>query len=140
MFIANAGGTFTALKAEVNTHYLDKLKAARPAERYTLYLQLRQENLNTPIFYFHTADFFLNQGEKATGIKILSNIAELESENYELEKLLAYKLKELGESNAELAAFKKVLDWRPFKPQSFRDYGLALIPDRAAARRHPCRS
>ncbi len=114
------------MKAEVNTNYLNKLKAARPAERYTLYLQLRQDNLNTPIFYFHTADFFLNHGDKATGIMILSNIAELEAENYELTKLMAYKLKELGEADAELAAFKKVLDWRPFEPQSYRDYGLAL--------------
>jgi tetratricopeptide (TPR) repeat protein len=119
-------GSFTALKAEANTSYLDKLKAARPVERYTLYLQLRQDNMTTPLFYFHTASFFLAAGEKAIGLKILSNIAELEAENYELGKLLAYKLKELGETEAELAAFKQVLDWRPFEPQSYRDYGLAL--------------
>ena len=119
-------GSFTALKAEVNTSYLDKLKAARPAERYALYLQLRKDNIATPLFYFHTASFFLAAGEKAIGLKILSNVAELEAENYELGKLLAYKLKELGETEAELAAFKQVLDWRPFEPQSYRDYGLAL--------------
>ena len=119
-------GSFMALKAEVNTNYLDKLKAARPAERYALYLQLRKDNIATPLFYFHTASFFFAAGEKAVGLKILSNIAELEAENYELGKLLAYKLKELGETEAELAAFKQVLDWRPFEPQSYRDYGLAL--------------
>lgn len=119
-------GTFSALKAEVSTSYLDRLKAARPGERYALYLQLRRDNLTTPLFYFHTANFFLAQGEKAVGLKILSNIAELEAENYELCKLLAYKLKELGESEAELSAFKEVLNWRPFEPQSYRDYGLAL--------------
>jgi tetratricopeptide (TPR) repeat protein len=122
----SSGGTFTALKAEVSTSYLEKLKAAHPEARYALYLQLRSDNINTPLFYFHTANFFLAQGEKAVGLTILSNIAELESENYELEKLLAYKLKEMGETEAELAAFKKVLDWRPFEPQSYRDYGLAL--------------
>jgi len=120
-------GSFTALKAEVSTGYLEKLKAARPAERYALYLQLRQNNMTTPLFYFHTASFFLGAGEKAIGLRILSNIAELEAENYELGKLLAYKLKELGEAEAELAAFRQVLDWRPFEPQSYRDYGLALL-------------
>ena len=119
-------GSFTALKAEVNTSYLGKLKAARPAERYALYLQLRKDNIATPLFYFHTASLFLAAGEKVVGLRILSNIAELEAENYELGKLLAYKLKELGETEAELAAFKQVLDWRPFEPQSYRDYGLAL--------------
>jgi tetratricopeptide (TPR) repeat protein len=120
-------GSFTALKAEVSTSYLDKLKAARPAERYALYLQLRQNNMTTPLFYFHTASFFLAAGERTIGLRILSNIAELEAENYELGKLLAYKLKELGEAEAELAAFRQVLDWRPFEPQSYRDYGLALL-------------
>jgi hypothetical protein len=119
-------GTFTALHAEISTDYLDKLKAAEPAERYSLYLQLRKDNMNTPLFYFHTADLFLAEGEKALGLRILSNIAELQAENYELGKLLAYKLKELGETTAALAVFKKVLDWRPFEPQSYRDYGLAL--------------
>ena len=119
-------GSFTALHAEVSTDYLDKLKAAAPAERYALYLQLRKDKLNTPLFYFHTADLFLAEGEKALGLRILSNIAELQAENYELGKLLAYKLKELGETTAALVVFKKVLDWRPFEPQSYRDYGLAL--------------
>jgi len=119
-------GTFTALHAEVSTDYLNKLKAAGPAQRYSLYLQLRKENINTPLFYFHTADLFLAEGEKVLGLRILSNIAELEAENYELGKLLAYKLKELGETAAELSVFKKVLEWRPFEPQSYRDYGLAL--------------
>ncbi|HEY6900660.1 MAG TPA: DUF2135 domain-containing protein, partial [Puia sp.] len=122
----SGGGSFTALKAEVNTDYLIKLKAASPAERYGVYLQLRQGQLNTPLFYFHVAEFFIREGEKAVGIRILSNIAELEAENYQLAKLLAYKLKELGEAEAELAAFKKVMEWRPFEPQSYRDYGLAL--------------
>jgi Ca-activated chloride channel family protein len=119
-------GSFTLLKADVNTKYINALKATAPANRYALYLQLRKEYLNTPLFYFHTAELFLAAGEKAIGLRILSNIAELDAENYELYKLLAYKLKESGEAEAACATFGKVLDWRPFEPQSFRDYALAL--------------
>ncbi len=119
-------GNFTVLKADVNTKYIAALKAAAPANRYALYLQLRKDYLNTPLFYFHTAELFLGAGEKAIGVRILSNIAELDAENYELYKLMAYKLKEAGEAEAARAAFGKVLDWRPFEPQSYRDYGLAL--------------
>lgn len=120
------GGTFTVLKADVDTRYIHELKAAAPEKRYALYLELRKDNLDVPLFYFHTAELFLGAGEKAIGVRILSNIAELDAENYELYKLLAYKLKEAGEAEAECDAFRKVLEWRPFEPQSYRDYGLAL--------------
>lgn len=119
-------GSFSAALSDLKTDYLQQLKAASPAERYTLYLQLRKNHLNTPLFYFNTADFFLAAGQKAAGIKILSNIAELETESYELYKMLGYKLKELGEAEAACTVFKKVMEWRPFEPQSYRDYGLAL--------------
>jgi tetratricopeptide (TPR) repeat protein len=119
-------GTFTPWKADLHTDYLDKLKAAAPADQYIVYLRLRKEYSNTPLFYFNTAGFFLAAGKKALGLKILSNIAELDVENYELYKLLGYKLKELNETAAACSIFKKVLDWRPFEPQSYRDYGLAL--------------
>jgi hypothetical protein len=119
-------GSFTVLKAEVNTRYLDELKAAAPAERYALYLKLRRGYLNTPLYFFHVAEFFLAAGEKAVGLRILSNIAEMDAENYELYKMMGYKLKELGETREACATFRKILEWRPFEPQSYRDYGLAL--------------
>ena len=119
-------GYFNASKTAVQTEYLTRLKAARPADRYALYLKLREVNLRTPLFYFNTANFFLDAGKKSIGLRILSNIAELDAESYELYKLLGYKLKELGETEAACATFKKILDWRPFEPQSYRDYALSL--------------
>jgi len=119
-------GGFTVLKAETSTRYLDELRKADATERYALYLTLRKEYGETPVFYFHVAEFFLGVGEKTLGVRILSNIAELDAENYELYKMMAYKLKEAGETSAACAAFRKILEWRPFEPQSYRDYGLAL--------------
>jgi uncharacterized protein YfaP (DUF2135 family) len=119
-------GAFTAAEADVNFEYLRRLKAAAPAGRYALYLQLRQEHLHTPLFYFRASGVFFASGDKAMGMRILSNIAELETENYELYKMLGYKLKELGETEAACAVFRRIIDWRPFEPQSYRDFGLAL--------------
>lgn len=123
---APATGSFTVLKADVNTVYLQELKAASPGERYAVYLRLRKDYQNTPLFYFHTSELFFAAGDKGTGVRILSNIAELDAENYELYKLMGYKLKEAGDAEAACATFRKVLEWRPFEPQSYRDYGLAL--------------
>ncbi len=46
--------------------------------------------------------------------------------SYELYKMLGYKLKQIGDFQAEVFAFKKVTELRPLDPQSYRDYGLAL--------------
>ena len=122
----SGNGSFHVWRSDIETEYLNRLKKARPEDQYAVYLKERVANRNTPIFYFNTANFFFGAGKKVIGLRILSNIAELEAESYELYKLLGYKLKELGETEAACAVFKKVLDWRPFEPQSYRDYGLAL--------------
>ena len=122
----SGNGSFKAWKTDIQTEYLARLKAARPGDQYAVYLKMRKDNQNTPLFYFNTANFFFAAGKNYIGLRILSNIAELEAESYEIYKLMGYKLKELGEKEAACAAFKKVLDWRPFEPQSYRDYGLAL--------------
>jgi len=121
-----SSGQFKAFRREVQTAYLTRLKKTPAGEQYAVYLQERKAQLYTPVFYFNTAHFFFKQGRKELGLQILSNIAELDIESYELYKMLGYELRRLGESAAACAAFKKVLDWRPFEPQSYRDYGLAL--------------
>lgn len=119
-------GSFKAWKTDVATEYLTRLKAARPGDQYAVYLKVRKNNLHTPLFYLNTANFFFAEGKKNIALRILSNIAELEAESYELYKLLGYKLRAVGETEAACAVFKKVLGWRPFEPQSYRDYALAL--------------
>ncbi len=119
-------GSFHAFKQEVQTAYLTRLNKASPSNRYLIYLEERKVQLHTPVFYFNTANFFLEKGEKNLGLQILSNIAELEVESYELYKMLGYALRRLEEKEAASEVFRKVLEWRPFEPQSYRDYSLAL--------------
>jgi Ca-activated chloride channel homolog len=109
-----------------NKPFIKTLKETAIAQRYEKYLELRKAFLHTPSFYFEVAKFFFQQNEKATGLKILSNVADLNLEDHELYKMLGYQLKIQGEYTEEVNVFKKVLDWRPQEPQSYRDYGLAL--------------
>src|SRR5258708_3041883 len=76
-------GNFKAWKTDVQTEYLTRLKAARPADQHAVYLQVRKNNLHTPLFYFNTANFFFESGKKSIGLRILSNIADLNEETYE---------------------------------------------------------
>jgi Uncharacterized protein conserved in bacteria (DUF2135) len=109
-----------------NKPFIKTLKETGAALRYEKYLELRKGFLHTPSFYFEVAKFFFQQNEKATGLKILSNVADLNLEDHELYKMLGYQLKIQEEYAEEVNVFKKVLDWRPQEPQSYRDYGLAL--------------
>jgi TonB-dependent SusC/RagA subfamily outer membrane receptor len=106
--------------------YLKAIQSAGKTGQYQKYLELRAANVGNPVYYFDVADYFLRTGNTEQGLRILSNLAEMGLDNYELYKMLGYKLKQLGDYEGEVFAFKKVMELRPLDPQSFRDYGLAL--------------
>lgn len=105
---------------------LDSLFSYPDEYQYTIYLGLRPARMHNPSFFFRVASHFIATNRREIGLRVLSNLAELETENYEVQKMLAYKLQQLGETEAALEAFRKVLVWRPMDPQSRRDYGIAL--------------
>jgi hypothetical protein len=106
--------------------YLVAVEQEAPANYYKKYIELRKDFVSTPTFYFDMAGFFFRKKDKATAIRVLSNIAELNIEDHELYTMLGFKLKEAGDYTKALFIFKKVLDWRPHEPQSYRHYALAL--------------
>ncbi len=97
-----------------------------PEAIYQIYLKNRKEYENLPQYYFDISQLLFKNNNKKLGLRILSSIADLEIEDEELYKLLAYKLKQAEVYDKELFAAQKVLEWRPFDPQSYRDYALAL--------------
>jgi tetratricopeptide (TPR) repeat protein len=106
--------------------YLQSLGKEKKGNRYQLYLTLRKDYLSTPTFYYDVANFFFQDRDTATGMQILTNMAEIDLENHELYKLLGCKLRETGAYEEAVTVFRKILQWRPQEPQSYRDYGLAL--------------
>jgi tetratricopeptide (TPR) repeat protein len=106
--------------------YLKEIDKAPVSEQYGKYLELRKDQLLSPGFYYDMAGFFYKQKDSVTALRILSNLAELNIEDHELYKLLGFKLRETGAFAEAVDVFRKVLQWRPQEPQSYRDYGLAL--------------
>lgn len=106
--------------------YLQSLAKEKAGNRYKAYLALRKEYLYTPTFYYDVANFFFREQDTLTGLQILTNMAEIDLENHELYKLLGFKLREAGAYEEAVTVFRKVLQWRPQEPHSYRDYGLAL--------------
>lgn len=120
-------GKITAIDLKSDADYMKFFNSAKGSEQiYQLYLTHRKDYLETPQYYFDVAQLLYKKNDKILGLKVLSTIADLELENEELYKLLAYKLKQAEVYDKELWITKKVLEWRPFDPQSYRDYALAL--------------
>lgn len=104
--------------------YMQQIRSA--SDPYQMYLSLRETYMGTPGFYFDISALFYEKKLQDKGLLILSNLADLDIENAELFKTLAYRLKEKGHYTHELYITEKIRDWRPMDPQSHRDYALAL--------------
>lgn len=120
-------GKITVVDVKSDAEYMNAFKKISSAEGiYNEYLNQREKYLQTPSFYFDVAQLLFEKNNPKLAMRVLSSIADLDLENEELYKLLAYKLKETKFYDKELWIFGKVLEWRPFDPQSYRDYALAL--------------
>ena len=108
-----------------DSEYIKQLTGKIDAD-YAIYLKIRPEYIGTPSFYFDMADWFFRLNDREKALRILTSIADLELENASLFRLLGYRFKEYGEYALEAHVCKKVIDWRPMEPQSYRDYALAL--------------
>ena len=120
-------GKITVVDVKSDAEYMEAFEEKSTAlEIYEEYLVQRDKYLQTPSFYFDVAQLLFEKKSPKLALRVLSSIADLDIENEELYKLLAYKLKEAKFYDKELWIFGKVLEWRPFDPQSYRDYALAL--------------
>lgn len=105
--------------------YFRRLQQAAAKDLYAVYLDERQEHSASTAYYLDAADIFLERGERALGIRILSNLAEMDLENRHVLRILGYRLMQAAEPRLAIPVFKRVLELSPEEPQSYRDLGLA---------------
>mgnify|MGYP002630837695 CR=1 FL=1 len=115
------------------TPYLAALKASPGSEHLRVYLAQRASFGTSPAFFLDCADFFLGQGARAMGLRVLTNIVELDLEDPALLRVLASRLAQIDELDLAVLTFERVAELRPDEPQSHRDLALAL--SRRAAKR-----
>ena len=115
------------LKAwDPTTPYMDVLrKESGVTSIYGKYLEIRKHYANIPMFYVDVADFLYQKKANDLATRVLTNLIEVDIDNYELIKVLAYKLEGFKQYDLAIKAYKKVLELRPEDVQSYRD--LALV-------------
>ncbi|MEM7086759.1 MAG: VIT domain-containing protein [Bacteroidota bacterium] len=109
-----------------STPYLVELQAAIGEEdMYMLYLSQREAYSGHPAYFVDVYDFFKNANAQFAD-RILSNVVELDTDNYELLRVYGYKMEELGDFKAAAFIYRQVLKLRSEDAQSYRDLALAL--------------
>ncbi|WP_395066429.1 VIT domain-containing protein [Flavobacterium sp.] len=106
--------------------YLKVLATVPADKKYAAYLQLRNDEITNPNFYFDVANYFYDNGNKEKALLVLSNIADLGLENHQLYKSLTYLLRQWEAYDDALYTANQVAIWRAQEPQAHRDLGLTL--------------
>jgi hypothetical protein len=112
-------------KWQPDAAYARRLRQAKSAERYAIYLDEKPGYANSTAFFMDAADVFFEKGETALAVRILSNLVEMDLENRHILRILAYRLEQAGQVQLTLPLLKRVRELAPEEPQSWRDLGLA---------------
>lgn len=109
--------------------YAKRLREASVENMYAVYLDERPSYLSSTAFFLDAADIFLERGQTALALRVISNLTEMNLENRHILRILAYRLTQAGQVKLALPVLRKVLALSPDEPQSYRDLGLALAED-----------
>jgi hypothetical protein len=108
-------------------HLIASIKKKNPANRYAHYLVLKQSKWHQyPQFYMEMADLFHSYGMKKISRRILSNLCELELENHQLLRAMAYQSESHGDFKTAVEVYRQVFKIKEEEPQSARDLAMAL--------------
>jgi len=107
-----------------NASYVNTLKSVDKKNVYLKYLEIKAEYEEAPSFYFDVATYMFQKSLRAEGLRVISNLAELELENTETLRTLGRKLFEFEFYKEAEDVFKEVLESRSFEPHSYIDLGL----------------
>lgn len=93
---------------------------------YPIYLDERNNHHKSSAFYLDVAALFIERKQTELGLRILSNLAEMNLENRQLLRLYGYRLMQAARHDVAVSVFERVTRLAPNEPQSWRDLGLAL--------------
>jgi len=92
---------------------------------YNFYLKQRENYVEYSAYLIDIYDLFIKKGYATYANRILSNLIELDVDNYEKLKVYAYKLEKSKQNKLTVIVYKMILKLRPEDSQSYRDLALA---------------
>ena len=126
---ANDSGNVATIrlkKWEPGAAYYRRLQDASPEQMERIYFDEKPSYADSSAFFLDAAEVFMERGQTATGLRILSNLAEMQPDQRQILRLLAYRLLQAKQPALAIPVLQQVLRLSPDEPQSYRDLGLAL--------------
>ncbi|RQP26230.1 VIT domain-containing protein [Piscinibacter terrae] len=105
--------------------YARRLREAPRDQVYQRYLDERPDFVNSTAFFLDAADVLFDKGLPELGLRVLSNLAEMNLENRHILRVLGYRLLQARQAELAIPVFQEVKRLSPNEPQSWRDLGLA---------------
>ena len=105
--------------------YARRLRAAKDADLYAIYLDEKPAYRQSTAFFLDVADLLMERGQAELGLRVLSNLAEMDLQNRHILRILGYRLLQAKQVAQAVPVFEAVRDLSPDEPQSWRDLGLA---------------
>ncbi|WP_169457932.1 VIT domain-containing protein [Ottowia thiooxydans] len=121
-----APATIRLQKWQPDEPYARRLRAASGDQMYAVYLDERPSHASSTAFHIDAADLFIERGQRELGLRILSNLAEMDLENRHILRILGYRLMQASAWDEAIPVLRKVHRLSPDEPQSWRDLALAL--------------
>ena len=111
----------------VNTPYLNELREIKGVDKaYEYYLIQRTSYQKEPAYFIDVANFFKHTFDhQLYARRIVSNIPEIDGDNYELLKVFGYQMQLEDAHDIAAYIFERILELRPEDSQSYRDLALA---------------
>jgi tetratricopeptide (TPR) repeat protein len=128
-YFAHSPATIVLKKWQPDAPYASRLRKEPLDKMYSAYLDERPSYVNSSAFYLDVADIFFARGQSELGLRVLSNLAEMNLEKRQILRILAYRLLQEKQTKLALPVLQQVLKLSPDEPQSWRDLGLAYAED-----------
>ena len=110
--------------------YIRRMQNTKTADLYRVYLDERPSYLESTAFFIDVADLMLERGLTALGLRVLSNLSELELENRAVLRILGYRYLQAKRPDLAIGVLESVVKLAPYEPQSYRDLGLAYAQNK----------
>jgi Ca-activated chloride channel homolog len=117
-------------KWQPDAAYAKRLHDASRDDLYRIYLDEAAEHANSTAFFLDAADEFFQREMYSLGVRVLSNLAEMDLENRHILRVLGARLMQARQPQLAIPILKKVLALSPNEPQSYRDLGLAYAANK----------
>lgn len=108
--------------------YLERLRGVPHKKAYEVYRSEISRYWREPNFFLDTSYVLFEYGLPDLGLRVLSNLVELDPENKWILRTVAYRLMELGSPQARVMC-EKVLMLDEDDPQSYRDLAMICAQD-----------